>query len=346
MENIVCTDFVPKEGWEFLRALEACTGMPWRAVGYNNSGLRKGRASKIGRLSGYVAHAFGLFVHRGKYRRIVAWQQFYGLFFAFFSQIFRVKKRTSLIVMTFIYKEKKGLAGKLYRKFVRTAVCSDYVDALIVFSRHEEEYYAEKLGVGKEKFFYLPLGTHSEVPKEGTALPLPEKFFLSVGRSNRDYDFLAALAPELPLPVVVLSDSWRPDAVPENLILLTNVGGEEYRKVLAACFAVLIPLDDPDISAGQLVMLQAMQFEKPLVVTQSRSAESYLQDGWNALVPPKQKQAFLAAARRLAADGALYGALAKNGLETYVSRHSLAALGTNVGKVVLTRGAFGKDNAL
>ena len=54
--------------------------------------------------------------------------------------------------------------------------------------------------------------------------------------------------------------------------------GEEYFKMLANCYCVVIPLKDKKISSGQLVLLQAMQFKKPIIITDTVTVKTYVKN--------------------------------------------------------------------
>lgn len=75
--------------------------------------------------------------HRKEFGTILSYQQFYGLFFAFYSAIFHLKKHCHLIVTTFIYCPKQGWKGKLYAWFMRKAVNSPALDKIVCFSSSE-----------------------------------------------------------------------------------------------------------------------------------------------------------------------------------------------------------------
>lgn len=78
-------------------------------------------------------------------KTVLCWQQFYGIAIAFFQRMFHMKKRYKLVIMTFIYKEKRGLAGKLFYRFVRYAVTSRYVDKIILTTQSEKPMYSGNL---------------------------------------------------------------------------------------------------------------------------------------------------------------------------------------------------------
>ena len=57
-------------------------------------------------------------------KTVLCWQQFYGIAIAFFCRLFHLKKKYRLVIMTFIYKQKRGLPGKIFYHFVKYAITS------------------------------------------------------------------------------------------------------------------------------------------------------------------------------------------------------------------------------
>lgn len=67
--------------------------------------------------------------------------------------------------------------------------------------------------------------------------------------------------------------------------------GHELYNEIANCFAVVVPLVDTNISAGQTVFIQAMMFGKLIIVTESNTISEYVQDQVNGLVIKKNPEA-------------------------------------------------------
>ena len=334
-ENVILTDTIVDKNWEFYVGIQKESKLEWSIQCWNNAGIKDGKLFNLKRIFGYFHHAFTIFMKRRKYSRIVSWQQFYGLIFTFYCMLFHVKKNCELTVMTFIYKEKRGWLGNVYFKFIRKILQSGYIDNIIVFSKNEVDYYSEIFGVSKNLFKYLPLGIPRKQKLEPTTIPLPKRFFLSVGRSNRDYEFLFRCADEIKqYEVVVITDIFDSKlAIPSNVKVLNGIRGEEYFKILEKCEAVLIPLKDSNISSGQLVMLQAMQHKKPIIITESNSISEYVKDSVNALIVKKSVDDFNKAVVKIATDKEIANKLASNGYEIYKTKFSLEVLGKKVGSL-------------
>lgn len=108
-ENVILIDFPKIENWKFKESLNKKTNMKWEERESISNKKRKTILYNMVRYLKYFFFPFKIFLQRKDYKNIIAWQQFYGLLYAFYCRIFHSKKYNNLIVMTFIYKEKKGI---------------------------------------------------------------------------------------------------------------------------------------------------------------------------------------------------------------------------------------------
>lgn len=331
--NIILADTKVPNDWEFAEGLKKKTEKEWIIKDWDNAGIKTNCLFYIRKIGGYFSHSFSVFLNRKKYYSIVSWQQFYGILLAFYCTVFHVKKTFNLTIMTFIYKDKKGFLGKIYKRVIKRVLKSKYVDSVIVYSKNEPKVYSDILEVPEELFSYLPLGISSKKELGETERVLPDRFILSVGRSNRDYDFLFKCVKDLPYEFVVLTDELTEKAIPRNVTLYSDVRGDEYLKILQKCEIVAITLKDGNISSGQLVMLQAMAYEKPLIITEAKSINEYVKDGINALIRKKEKNEFSNGIKTLMEDENLRKRLTEAGCDIYTERHSLVKLGESVGTI-------------
>lgn len=331
--SIICTDTIKKNNWELIEGVRSLLDEKWEIKCWDNAGLIGNRIQNLKRLTGYFIHSFQIFFQRKKYNKIIAWQQFYGLIFAFYCMIFKTRKVNKLIITTFIYKRKTGKIGKIYKHFIKAIVQSEYVDKIVVYSHSEINYYAKTFDVPQNKFCFMPLGISEAKKLERTKEKLKKPFLLSVGRSNRDYEFLFKCAEKILMPIVLITDI-NFNSIPENVILFNNTIGDEYLKILNECYAVLVPLKDINISSGQLVMLQAMQRGKPMVITESNTIGDYVENNVNAVISPKNESVFIKLVNRLIDDSLLYKRLSDNSYRIYKERFTLYMMGRNLAKVL------------
>jgi glycosyltransferase involved in cell wall biosynthesis len=266
---------------------------------------------------------------------ILSFQQFYGLIFALYCNLLHVKKCNRLVVATFIYRPKSGVAGRIYYRFMKYLVNSPYIDQIICFSSTEPEYYKKIFDVKRDVFTYVPFAIGDVRPYMEQEEPVKpeEKFILSVGKSNRDYDFLVRALSDSPYQVRILSDTYSCEKHGNNIRIYDNVFGQDYLKMLSKCYLVVVPLEDVHISAGQFVFLQSMMFGKPVIVTESDTVGDYIEDGCNGFIIKKEKDALLDKVKELYEDEALYETIRSNGRNVYKEKYSLESMARAIGAI-------------
>lgn len=330
-DNIIVMDSNELEGAEFSRGVSESTGESWKVI-VKNCNDRSTKLSNIIRYIKYAVIPFGLFLQRNQYDQIIAWQQFFGLFFAFYCKLFRVKKVNKLIVMTFIYKEKRGVVGRLYRKFFDYVVHSEYIDGFTCVANVECENYSRIFDVPLKKFTYVQWGLPDYSAKYDTSVN--QGYIFSAGRSNRDWPFTFAALGNSPYQGKMVCSEGNYSGKYTNLEVLSNISDEEYYHTLAEAACVVISIKDCSISAGQITLIQAMQFGKPVILTQSDGlTNDYVVNGENGIIVEKDKEALLSAIEILLSNEELYNKLARNGKMLYKEKYSNYRLGKDVGNI-------------
>lgn len=274
---LILTDFEPARDWWFGKALQE-NGCAAEIRYCENNGVRKSGMNEFLRLLQYVFFPLSQLRNYGKFDVIIGWQQFFALNLAFWLRFFHVKKRSKIICMTFIYKTKSGILGKVYYRYMKWIVNSHYIDSFIVHSRNEVERYADIFKCGKERFHFVRLVNDILAHADSRTEP----FVFSTGRSNRKFQLLYALSEAYDIPVKIATDTF-PPKVPPRVEILQNCSGDAMLSEMMKCFCVVIPLEIPEVSSGQLTCLQAMMCGKPVICTRSSALEDYVSDGETGL---------------------------------------------------------------
>lgn len=336
--NIAMFDSNKEEAEDFIKGLEQSTGLSWEALVYT---ANKGRKNKLGnavRYFKYFVFPFKVFLHRKEYDNIVGWQAFYGLLFAFYSRLFHVKKINTLLIKNFTYKPKKGLAGKIYFHFMNYIVKSKYIDVFVCTSQTFCDYCAEVFNEPKERFVFLPFGVNDFTKRVDITKPGTNDYILSLGRSNRDWDFLINSLAETKYPVRIVCDELHRDNLPENIKIYNNVWGDRSFEFIKNCKFMIIPIMDGKIGSGETVLLQTMSFSKPIIITKpSCLADDYVSDGETGLIVSKDKDELIKAVDKLWDDKDLYERIAHNCRALYENRHSLLSYGKYVGNTLIEK---------
>ncbi len=273
-------------------------------------------------------------MNRKKIKNIIAWQQYYGLFYAMFSKLLHLKKTNYCMIMAFIYNQRKGILGKIQYNLVNSLLHSCYIDSILVYSEHEKLYY-EQLFSLKEKFQSVNLGL--EDLTQGITQQGEKPFILSAGRSNRDYEFLFRELNNIQYPVKIVCDAL-PGGTRGNIQIYDRIYYEDFFQMIADCHCVVISLDNPQISSGQLVILQAMEFGKPVIVTKSETVGDYIQDGKQGYIIEKDGDILREKINLLYSDRNVYKKMAIEGRRTYEEKFSMEALSKQVAAQFLKTG--------
>lgn len=327
-QNVVLVDFSVPDKWSFAEGLRNATGSEWTISGISSNRDNGSAWKKMMRYMKYFAVSFHVLKHRGLYQTIVSWQQFYGIMIAWLAYRLNLKKVPNIIVMTFIFKEKKGMVGKVFRSFVYNALRSGFIKKVVCFSSSEPEYYAKKFDLPKELFCSMKFSVEDQAKEFSVS---DEGYCVTAGRSNRDYQFLRETW-KLSRELVVISDT---DAGQdsENIRHERNCHGREYLEYIAHSHAVLVPLADQRISSGQLVALHAMMFGKPVIATENDTICDYVLDGKTGFIINKNEEE-LTNALKMLEDPCIYQRMSNNARAFFESECSVQSMGRQVGYLV------------
>lgn len=102
----------------------------------------------------------------------------------------------------------------------------------------------------------------------------------SGGGSNRDYNTIVKAVEKTKnsLPFVIATQPWRVPKHDEKITVLDDVVVETFGDVLGKSEALVLSLKDVDVSAGHMVMLQAMSLGVPIIVNDIPSVRDYVDE--------------------------------------------------------------------
>ena len=255
-------------------------------------------------------------------------------------RLFHVKKRCRIVAVNFTYKRKKGLIGSLYYRYMRYAVGN--VDGLHVLSRLYAERCSKDLGVDIGRFIVTHFGVPDTYAEWNDLKTERDGYVLSIGRSNRDFDFLVDVWSDermADVPLVIIADSWKPSKeLPKNVTWLNDVVGDASKPWIKGCKMMVLPISDGNIASGDTVLLTAMMGEKLVVVTKpSTLAEMYIKHGENGLALEKETNIFIDNVKGLFFDEekirTIGGAARKSYLENFSREAMGKAVGTSIKKI-------------
>lgn len=243
------------------------------------------------------------------------------------------RKKPKLMLLGFIYTKRKSFWVSKVKQYYFSLIIW-LADCVVCHSRLEVEDNRAFFKASASKFVYIPYGLHVAVPdiKETGTAPAP--YALSAGRSGRDYDLLIKVFAELGYPLHIVCDSVAAvsdHGLPDNIKVLRSHYGGEYVKEIALAKLVVIPIAVDDISAGQMVLLQAMALHKPVIITDTPTTRLYCEQRKTALMVEKNSVAEMkAAVEALWLDNRLAANLAEYGFIHFNSQHSMAVFVKNI----------------
>lgn len=159
----------------------------------------------------------------------------------------------------------------------------------------------EMIGIPQERTEMKPYRHADGLPaRVGTA----GAYIFTGGFTNRDYNtFIEAVRPlDARVVVQALPGNEFGQSIPAHVEINTEFGPEVFEKLLAASCLVVLPLLARGTSAGQSVLLQALQYGKPIVVTRHPGVTDLLGDEFVGYVEPGDVSGMHAAIERCLLD--------------------------------------------
>lgn len=222
--------------------------------------------------------------------------QAYGLF----CRVFGDGKRPHIASEIFLDEpDPNALRWRVKRRVRRFAL--GRVDRMIVFSRAERERYSRELRLPREKVHFVPFHTNIEEPK----LTPPGVYGFAAGRSLRDWRTFFAAIEHLDYEFVVVAGAPTTAGltVPRNVRLYCDIPRSQYLDLLQGARFVVVPLQPSGRSAGQVVILEAGSFGKPVIVSDVEGIRDYVSSEVNGLlVAPEDADGMRTAIQTLMAD--------------------------------------------
>jgi glycosyltransferase involved in cell wall biosynthesis len=154
--------------------------------------------------------------------------------------------------------------------------------AMDVAARDERRTCADYFALPEDRFQFVPFHTNVCQP-----CYCPESLYgLAAGRSGRDYKTFFQAVRDLDYRFVVVAP--RADIVacevPGNVELHCDISREQYLSLLHRAAFVVVPLHTLVRSTGQVVVLEAYAYGKPVVATRTLGVVDYVRDSETGLL--------------------------------------------------------------
>jgi glycosyltransferase involved in cell wall biosynthesis len=224
-----------------------------------------------------------------------------------------------------------SLAWRMKRTMRR--FCCRHIAAMIVFSSGERDLYSEELQLPRERIQFVPFHTNILEPR----LTAGGEYGFSAGRSLRDYATFFAAAEKVDYRFVVVADhaSVAHLSKPDNVELHCDVPRARYLELLQGARFVVVPSKAGYRSIGQVVVLEAASFGKPVIASDVMGMRDYVSHGVDGLmVAPGDAKALAAAMQTLAEDDAMCQKLSVAALERVRTKHTFETFSDQCLKVI------------
>ncbi|HEY0421528.1 MAG TPA: glycosyltransferase family 4 protein [Acetobacteraceae bacterium] len=236
------------------------------------------------------------------------------------------RRRVRIVLGSFIFTSRGSPGIDALRRRYYGFILS-LAEIAVVHSRLEVERYRAIWPHLRTRFVFVPYGANidlrptlfREAERAGASTAPPH--VVSAGKSARDYRTLFEAVRGLDTQVRVICDyaGAVPPVPPDSRVtVLADCHGEGYFREVFGAAVVAIPLAADDISAGQMVLIQAMGLGRAVVVTDTPTVRDYATDGHDALLVPRgDPLAMREAIAALLGDPELRARLGRNAIETF-----------------------------
>lgn len=285
MENLIILDSeLQKKNEEYYQSLHGGSQVVY--TNYESPLIRKVRNFK------YIGSAlYHLLMWKKSYdyarqfvkydvKKIICLNPLVGIFLGVFN-----KNGKKITLAGFLFEHKKNKIYYFLRKQLVNKTLQN-VDNVVVYSSKEIDYYSKIFPTYKDKFNFVHYGL--DYDNQGTYQGnLPTEYIFSGGGSNRDYETLvkAVEFSKLSIPCVIATQPWRVPMHGPNIHVLSDVVVETFGDVLAKSNVLVLSLKDIDLSAGHMVMLQAMSLGVPIIVNDIPSVRDYVDESLVTFYP-------------------------------------------------------------
>lgn len=250
---------------------------------YEDERIRKVRNYKwIGSLFQHVlywkkSYDYAKKIYKSRIKNIYCLNPIVGIFLGLMNR----KKQRRIILCGFLFEPKKSKLYYKIRKMV-TKKAIDGVAKIIVYGSREVEYYRKEFPCNE--FIFVKYGIDFNNTKRYIGRKLPNDFYFSGGGSNRDYLTLTKayntyLNESGNASLVIATQPWRLSQCEiSRVVVLKDVVNETFGDVLKKSKCLILSLKDVDISAGHMVMFQAMDLKVPIIVNDIPAIRDYVDE--------------------------------------------------------------------
>lgn len=196
----------------------------------------------------------------------------------FFLSLFAINK--NIILLGFLFEPKQN---KIYYRlrYHLTRFVLKKIKKVIVYSSIEVNYYNNLFNLCN-KFYFIQYGKDYINNKNKNYFP--DKYISSGGSSNRDYTTLLNAFQNIEdkineqLCIATIPECINNKYISQKVSILYNITLEDFGAFLNGCDFLVLPLKESNISAGHMVILQALQLNKIILVSEIKGIKDYVNE--------------------------------------------------------------------
>jgi len=303
----------------------------------------KKRVRKIIRHVTYFLLAIKAFFYRRKYEHIIFWQQCIGIYYALLIRVFLVKKiYPRSLVLYLMYNRKKGILGRIQRFLYFSTLDSNALSYFTCGSAQEREFYLNELG--REfgcKLYFVKNGIrkpegYSETVTNNSSSYSCNSYFFAGGSSNRDFRTVIKAFEKLNAHLIIVCLPGDVDGIhiPSNVEVIFNVSENDFSDYMKKAYAVIIPIENLNVSSGILTLLQAMIFGKAIIATRSSTVGDYIDDTCGILIKDHSVEDIRNAVLEVMSNEQRLSSIAMNARLRYESEFTIEKYGERIGRIL------------
>lgn len=209
------------------------------------------------------------------------------------------------------------------------------IDRFVVHNRVEQKAYSEWLDIPIDRFEFVPLQTpiHPITELEDKEQP----FIVSIGSAYRDYPLLFEAVSKLGFRTIVISGprALQGLTVPSNVETPFGLQKPEIISLLQRARLVVLPMVEEGLVAGTVAIAEALGLGCPLIVSNRRGVDDYIQEGETGLlVKPHALEPLTDAIDRLWHDDQLRDRLRRQSRQYAMQHLTDVAAGESLGRIL------------
>ncbi|MDE2261551.1 MAG: glycosyltransferase family 4 protein [Gammaproteobacteria bacterium] len=260
-----------------------------------------------------------------RYRLVICYYHRHGYWLGILNRLFGGRRGLRLVWIGFAPNPRlPGLRGRLKEAITQHALLG--CDLIICNTRPLIEAISGRYAGVRDRLAFVRWGGGSGKPPAANLTD--GGYVFCGGRTNRDFDtVLEAVSSLGARTILVVGETTRFRQEPPDFVTVhRNVPQRQFQSLIEGARVVVIALQRPDISSGQVVLMQAMRCAKPIVISATAGIEDYVADGTDVLLfKPGSAEDLASRLRILLENAGLRRAMGAAAGETYEQRFNSSA---------------------